>query len=158
MAKTTVVKMKKRASAASVTVLGPGIHPAKIDVRAGDRYHVRTLAGERIEARLGDEVEEAFAAECLREQRTVLVTPGENDEAVILGALQTSRSFSRDDAGTMRARGKRVEIDADEGLVLRVGKSSLVMDKRGIVKVTGQKMTMNIAEVVRVLSTLCELP
>jgi hypothetical protein len=158
MAKTTVVKMKKRAPAVSLVTLGPGIHPAKIDVRAGDRYRVHTLTGERVEARLGDEVEEAFAAECLREQRTVLVAPGENGEAVILGGLQTSRAMSRDDAGTVRARGKRVEIDADEGLVLRVGKSALVMDKRGVVRMTGQKMTMNIAEVVRVLSALCELP
>ena len=154
----TVVKMKKRPSPAQGAALGPGIHPAKIDVHAGDRYRVHTLAGERVEARLGDEMEEAFAAECLREQRTVLVTPGANGEAVILGALQTSRGLSRDDAGTLKTRGKRVEIEADEGLTLHVGKSTLTMDKRGVIKVTGQKMTMNIAEVVRVLSAICELP
>jgi hypothetical protein len=158
MAKTTVVKMRRRAPAASLAALGPGIHPAKIDVCAGDRYRVRTLAGERLEARLGDGVEVGFAAECLREQRTVLVTPGEDGQAVILGALQTSRALLRNDAGSVKARGKHVELEADEGLTLRVGKSALVMDRHGVIKVTGQRMTMNIAEVARILSALCELP
>ena len=158
MAKSTVVKMKKRAAPAPLAELGPGIHAARIQVRAGDRYEVTTLAGERVSARLGEEVDAAFAIECLSEQRTGLVTAGEGGEAVILGALQTGRAASRDEAGTLRARGTRVEIDADEALVLRVGKSSLVLDKRGVVKVTGQKVTMNVAEVVRILSALCELP
>ena len=32
------------------------------------------------------------------------------------------------------------------------------MDRHGVIKVTGQRMTMNIAEVARILSALCELP
>lgn len=158
MAKTSVIKTKKRAPAPSLASLGPGIHPARIDVCAGDRFHLRTLAGQRVEARLADDVEPAFAQECLREHRTVLITPGDDGIAVILGALQTARGISRDDTGTVRSRGKRVEIEADEGLVLRVGQSALVMDKRGALKLVGQKMTVNVAEVVRVLSALCELP
>jgi hypothetical protein len=148
MGKTAVVKLKKRVSGAHAASLGPGVHPARIDLRAGDRYSVHTFAGERTEARLARDVDEALAEECLREQRTVLVTQGEDGVPVILGALQTSRGAS----------GKRVEIEAEEGLVLRVGKSALVMEKDGTVKIVGQKMSMNLAEVVRVLSTRCELP
>ncbi len=75
MAKTVTAKLKNRAGAATQASLAPGIHPARIDVRAGDRYHVHTLAGQRVEARLADGVEKTFAEECLREHRTVLVTP-----------------------------------------------------------------------------------
>ncbi len=148
MGKTAVVKLKKRVPGARVASLGPGVHPARIDLRAGDRYSVHTFAGERTEARLARDVDEALAEECLREQRTVLVTQNEDGVPVILGALQTSRGAS----------GKRVEIEAEEGLVLRVGKSALVMEKDGTVKIVGQKMSLNLAEVVRVLSTRCELP
>jgi hypothetical protein len=114
---------------------------------------VHTFAGERTEARLARDVDEALAEECLREQRTVLVTQGEDGVPVILGALQTSGS-----GAAARSCGKRIEIEAEEGLVLRVGKAALVMEKDGTVKLVGQKMSMNLTEVVRVLSTRCELP
>ena len=150
MGKTAMVKLKKRAPGVRAASLGPGVHPARLDLRAGDRYSVHTFAGERTEARLARDVDEALAEECLRKQRTVLVTQGEDGVAVILGALQTSCGAS--------SPGKRVEIEAEEGLVLRVGKSALIMDKDGTVKLVGQRMSMNLAEVVRVLSTRCELP
>jgi hypothetical protein len=158
MGKTAVDKLKKRAPGARVASLGPGVHPARIDLRAGDRYSVHTFAGERTEARLARGVEEALAEECLREQRTVLVTQGEDGVPVILGALQTARGASPGAGGAARPCGKRVEIRAEEGLVLRVGQAALVMEKDGTVKIVGQKMSMNLAEVVRVLSTRCELP
>jgi hypothetical protein len=153
-----IVKLKRRAPAKSSAMLAPGIHPARIEVRAGDRYHVRTLAGERVEARLAADMDEAFADECLRGKRTVLATPGEGGMALILGALQTSCTVSRDREDAVRARGKRLELHADEGIVLRVGKTALVMDQHGTVTIVGQKMTVNVAEAARILSTLCELP
>jgi hypothetical protein len=51
-----------------------------------------------------------------------------------------------------------VEIEADEGLVLQVGKSSLRLDNQGTVKLGGRKMTIDVAEVVRILTALVELP
>jgi hypothetical protein len=155
MAKSTIGSDQRKQTAAT---LAPGIHPAHIDVRAGKRYGVRTLGGVRLEAALGAGVEPAFAEECLREHRTVLVTPGEHGGAVILGALQTTRALSRDDIGTLRAHGRRLEIDAEEGLVLRVGNAALIIDQHGALKLTGNKLNLDIAQVVRVLAAACELP
>lgn len=150
-----VVKLKPRVAAAPA--LPPGIHAARVEGRAGARFQVRTLAGERVVARLAEDVEEAFIEECLAERRTVLVTPGE-DGAVILGALQARRSAARDDHDTVRLEGRRVELDATDGVSIRAGRSALRLDPQGTVRVVGQKMTMDIADVVRVLSASCELP
>jgi hypothetical protein len=158
MTKAATTKLKKGPETAPWAPLAPGIHAARIDVCAGDRYHVHTLAGERVEARLGDDVEKDFADACVREHRTVLVTPGKDGVAVILGALQTSHGTVEDDQGTIRSRGKHVEIEADERLTLRVGTSALMLDKSGTVKLIGQKITINVADLVRILSAACELP
>jgi hypothetical protein len=83
---------------------------------------------------------------------------GEPGEVVILGALQTSRALARDAHDTVRIEGKRVELEAEDGIAIQVGKSTLRLDRHGVVKLVGQKMTMDVAAVVRVLSALVELP
>ncbi len=158
MAKTGTEKQKKRATRTSPAPLPPGLHPARIEMRAGERFHLRTLEGLRVEARLAPELEEAFVEECLREHRTVLVAPGREGTAVLLGALQTSRGVSRDRHGMTRIEGQRVELEAEDGLVLRVGKSKLILDRQGTVKVVGRKMTMDLSDLVQVLSLRCTLP
>ncbi len=158
MAKTAHVKQKKRATRTSPALLPPGLHPARIELRAGERFHVRTLEGLRVEARLAPEVEEAFAEECLREHRTVLVAPGAEGTAILLGALQTARGVSRDRHGMTRIDGRRIELEAEDGLVLRVGKSKFILDRQGTVKVVGRKMTMDLSDLVQVLSLRCTLP
>ena len=157
MARAKVAK-KERASA-----LGPCIHPARIEMRApatesGVPFRVRTAGGDVLPARLAEGFEEAFAEECMRERRTVMIAAGEPGEAVILGALQTSRALSRDAHDTVRIEGKRVELEADDEVRIQVGKSTLRLDRHGVVKLVGQKMTMDVAAVVRVLSALVELP
>ena len=158
MAKAKVVRLRKRAVSARTEALPAGIHAGRIEMRSDGVYKVRTLAGAMVSARLGPEIGEVFAEECMRDRRTILVTPGESDEALILGALQTASTTSRDALDIVRLRGRRVEIEADEGLVLQVGKSSLWLDNQGTVRLGGRKMTMDVAEVVRILSALVELP
>lgn len=157
MARAKVVKLRE-AAAPAAAALGPGLHPAELEMRVKGAYQARTPAGAIVRARLSPGFEEAFAEECMRERRTVLLAAGEAGEAVVLGALQTSRDLARDAHDTVKIEGKRVEIEADEGISIQVGKSTLRLDKHGAVKVVGQKMTMDIATVVRVLSALVELP
>jgi hypothetical protein len=157
MARAKVVKMQKP-RARAVAALGPGIHPARIEMRADGAFRVRASTGELLRAELGEHFEDAFAEECMRERRTVLVTAGPAGDAVILGALQTSRAVARDAHDTLKIEGKRVEIEAEDGISIQVGKSTLRLDKHGAVKIVGQKMTMDVAAVVRVLSALVELP
>jgi hypothetical protein len=58
----------------------------------------------------------------------------------------------------VRVEGRRIEMEARDGVSIRVGKSALRLDPSGNVRVVGQKMTMDVAEVVRILAALCELP
>jgi hypothetical protein len=158
VAKAKVVKLRKPSASARTEVLPAGIHVGRIEMCSDGVYRVRMLTGAMVSARLGSEIGEAFAEECMRDRRTMLLAPGESDEALILGALQTASTTSRDALDVVRLRGRRVEIEADEGLVLQVGKSSLRLDNQGTVKLGGRKMTMDVAEVVRILSALVELP
>lgn len=141
--------------------LAAGLHPARIEepnpAESGS-YVVRLPHGERLVACLADDMEEAFADECCRDRRRVLLSPDPHGRAMIIGALQTSRSTSRDTHDTLRLEGRRVEIEAEQGITMRVGKSTLRLDKTGAWKMVGNKMTMDIATVVRVLSSLVELP
>ena len=138
-------------------VLEPGIHPGRIELQSRGAFRVRTLAGEIVSARLHEGFDAAFAEECLRDKRTVFVTQGP-DGALLLGALQTSRAVSRDAHDTLRLSGKRLHLEADEGIAIQVGKSTVRLDAQGTVKIVGQKLTMDVAAVVRVLSALVELP
>lgn len=155
MARAKVTKLKPRT--APDPALPPGIHAARVEARRGALFEVRTLAGQRARARLADDVEEALIEERLAERGTVIVAQGE-DGAVILGALQARRAVTRDAQDTARLEARRVEIDATEGVSIRVGKSAMRLDPQGGVRIVGQKMTLDIAEVVRVLAAMCELP
>ena len=158
MAKAKVVRLSKPSASARTETLPAGIHVGRIEMCSDGVYRVRMLTGAMVSARLGPEIGAAFAEECMRDRRTMLLAPGESEEALILGALQTASTASRDALDVVRLRGRRVEIEADEGLVLQVGKSSLRLDNQGTVKLGGRKMTMDVAEVVRILSALVELP
>ncbi|MBK8258049.1 MAG: hypothetical protein IPK82_35955 [Polyangiaceae bacterium] len=142
---------------AAVPALPPGIHGAQVLGREGAGFAVRTLDGQIWAATLGDQVEEAFVEECLAERRTVLVSPS-LDGVAILGAIQSRRTVVRDGHDTVRVEGRRVEIEAKDGISFKVGKSALRLDPQGNVRVVGQKMTMDVAELVRILAAMCELP
>ena len=75
MAREKVVKLRKSvAPEVEAAVLAPGIHPGKIELRAGDSYRVRMLTGALFGARLAEDMDPAFAEECLRQKRTVIVS------------------------------------------------------------------------------------
>lgn len=153
MAKAKVLKLKKPAAA-----LPPGIHAGKIELSTGDACRVRVAGVGLVSARRSPDLAEDFLEECMRDQRTVLLAADAEGGALLLGALQTSRATARDDHDTVRLEGKRLELRADEAVSLSVGKATIRLDKSGAVKIVGDRMTMDIAAVVRVLSALVELP
>ncbi|MCC6528138.1 MAG: hypothetical protein IT373_36160 [Polyangiaceae bacterium] len=136
----------------------PGLAVVTLELRSAASLRVRTLAGAVLPARLAPGFEPELADECLRDYRHVLAEIGADGEAVLLGALQTQRTTSRDAHDAVELRGRRVELRAEDEIRLCVGKSVLRMDKSGAVRVTGQKMTLDVAAVVRFLSALVELP
>ncbi|EYF05994.1 hypothetical protein [Chondromyces apiculatus] len=163
MAKAAAASRTRVRAAAKVSeppvaaALAPGVHPGRIEVRSRDAWRVRLLDGTLVRARPADEVEPGLLDECFRARRTVLVAAGPVG-AVILGALQTACAPVREADGTLRVRGRRVEVQADEGIELRVGASAIRLDQRGVIKMVGNRMTLDVAAVVRVLSALVELP
>lgn len=154
MAKAKVVEIGKQRAA---TRLGPGLHPARIEGAAEGGFTVRLRSGELVAAVLSEEIELAFAEECLRDRRSVLVAE-EGGSVVIFGALQTTRAIERDAGDRARVAARRLELLAEEGVKIQVGKATLEMDRNGAVRLSGDRLTLDAATVVRVLAALAELP
>jgi hypothetical protein len=137
--------------------LGPGLHVARIEGAAEGRVTVRLASGQLAIAVPGENLEPAFVEECTRDRRTILVSE-ESDSLVILGALQTARAIERDSADRARVAAQRIDLVAEESVRIQVGKALLGMEANGVVRVGGDRMTIDMATVVRVLAALAELP
>ncbi|MFO0590463.1 MAG: hypothetical protein U0441_23170 [Polyangiaceae bacterium] len=140
---------------ASATI-GEGLVPGRIVQLESEAVTVELLGGGAVQATVADEMEPGFVAECLRVRRTVLVTQTPSG-VVLLGALQTGAQVAASgDESAVRAR--RFVVDATEGIVLRVGQTEVSLDPAGLVRVAGEKMSVAVARVFRVLSASAELP
>lgn len=137
--------------------LGPGLHAAMIEMALGASYRIRTIGGARVEAQLASGVEAELADECLRQGRMVLVadaTPG----AVILGALQTTRSPITEEEGTVSIAAKHVRFTAEKTISIEAGPVRLRVDPNGVLRLEGEKMVIDMGALVRFLSARVELP
>lgn len=152
--KTTRSAPAKRAQTES---LGPGLHLARIELEAGETYRVRTSDGLRVAARLDESVERAFADDCLRTHRRVLVVQTPHSPTIV-GALQTSRGVDVDSDGRASLRAREVRLIADRSIVLEAGPVGLRLDKSGSIKVEGTRMTIDVASLLKVLAAKVELP
>ena len=156
MAKTRAVP-KKPTPRAEAARLGPGLHGATIELLSGDAVRVRTLDGTRVRARLADDVDPKLVEACLREGRTVMVS----DTALgptILGALQTLLPFEQDPSGKLVVRADEVRFAAKRAFAIEVGGISLRADEKGAVRLEGDRLTIDMSEIVRILSSRLELP
>jgi hypothetical protein len=123
------------------------------------QYRARLLSGSIVSVELDRSFEPALAAECCETgQPVILARRSEGEPLLVVGALQTSRGLTRQAEGQVTLAGRRIELDAEEGIVLRAGKSALRLDRTGTLKVVGERMTMDVATVVRILASLVELP
>ena len=96
--------------------------------------------------------------ECLRDRRMVLLSQGE-DGPEIIGAVQTQPSAATvDRQQQIEMRGERLELDAAKQISLRVGDTTLELRRDGSVRLAGNRLTMDIAALVKVLSAKMELP
>jgi len=136
--------------------IGSGLVPGRITRIDGDAVTVELLGGGAVQATIADEIEPGFVAECLRGRRTVLVTRTAGG-VVLLGALQTGNQVAASgEESAVRAR--RFVVDTTDGIVLRVGETVLSLEPGGFVRVAGEKMSVDMARVFRVLSATAELP
>lgn len=141
----------------------PGLSVGRIVSRTASspgeagKLEVELVSGERFAARLDDAVEEAFADDCLRTRQLVLLTDV-GGEAVVLGGVQTRRMIPAD-GPELELRADRLTLHAKQEIVMKAGDgSTLRMNARGVVRMTGERMTLAMRRVFRVISSLAELP
>jgi hypothetical protein len=138
-------------------VLGPGVHPAKVELHAGTTARVRLFTGDRLAVEIAPEVEPAFVEECLREGRTVLLAQGEVGP-LLVGALQTTRAVAHDVDGVLEIDAREIRMFAGRGFSLEVGSSAVRADPNGSLRLEGERLTVDVGSLVRFLSARVELP
>jgi hypothetical protein len=157
MAKRVIAQKTQKARPAPDVALGPGLHPASVELRSGDSYRVRLLDGAVIAATIDEEVEPALVDECLRAGRRVVVAATPRGP-MILGALQTSLPVVRDANGTVVIEAKKIRFKAEKELVLETGESALRLSADGVLRLEGDKMVIDVGGLVRFLSARVEFP
>lgn len=146
----------RRGSKPVTEPLGEGLVPGRITRIEAETVTIELLSGETVQATPSSEVDPGFVAECLRARRTVLVA--ETPRGVeLLGALQTASHVTTTGEETA-IRAQHFTVDASHGIVLRVGQTEISLDPSGVVRISGDKMSVDAARVFRVLSAKAELP
>jgi len=146
--------------------LGPGLHPGVIELCAAGApraagsarpYRVRLGTGRRFAAALAPGVSPAFAEECMRDGRTVVLmdTP---DGAAIAGALQIASAPVPDERGTLCLEAKHVRLRAEQTLAIEVPGASLLVEPNGVVRMEGDRLVIDMAAIVRIFSARVEIP
>lgn len=134
-----------------------GFALARVEMRSDEEYRVRTTTGARLTARLSPEVEPSLVDECLRHGRLVVVVPGE-EGPLIAGAIQTTRGIALDQDGNLAVSAQDIRLKAEKGLRIEADGVTLAVDRTGILRVEGDKMTIDMGMLVRFLSARVELP
>lgn len=144
-------------SAPRADLLGPGLHGGVIELAADGQYRVRLLTGDRATATLAPGVQPDLALECLRTSRMVLLIDSDRGP-MIAGALQTSVPVERDPDGIVEVRAKEIRLRADKALLIEAGPVTIRADETGALRMEGDRMVLDMAALVRVLSARMELP
>jgi len=152
-----VTSARQRAPEPEGTRLGPGAHLARVELRAGASYRIRTAAGTRLSATLADGVEVALVDECLRHGRMILACDTERGPTIV-GAVQTARSIGADEHGALAFNATSIRLKADQTLRIEAGPVTLTVDKAGVLRLQGDKMTIDMGALIRLVSARVELP
>jgi hypothetical protein len=140
--------------------LGPGLHPATVEARKDGveiAFRVRLLDGRRLSVPVSEHVERELVEECMRLGRPVVLCEGERGPA-IMGALQTSRAVALDVDGALDVTAKDIKLRAEGTLSIESGPVTLRVDQRGVLRLEGDRMVIDMGSLVRLLSARVELP
>jgi hypothetical protein len=120
---------------------------------SGAKYSVRLLSGERVQATLAPSVDPGFARECVRDGRMVIVAEG-----VIAGALQTQSHPATDARGNLALGAEHLRLSAKRSLHLEVPGGRIELEPGGVVKIESDRLVLDAAALVRILSSRVEVP
>jgi hypothetical protein len=138
--------------------LGPGLHAAWIELATDTVFRVRTASGRKLDAKLANEVEREWINQCFSQNQMVIVSDSPLGP-LILGALQTRRQLAREADGTLAFEANRIELRAEQEIVIRTGNEAAVkLQRTGKVRINGHRLLIDASANVRVLSALVELP
>lgn len=149
--------VSKRKVKPAAKQLGDGLHAATVEMATGASLRLRLPGGDRITAVLGDGVERELVAECMRDGRHVIVTDSSRGP-IVIGALQTARVIARDERGNLTLDARDVRLVAERSLVLEAGPVVLKLERAGVLKAEGERMTIDMSTFLRVFAPRVELP
>ena len=138
--------------------LGPGLHGGHVELESNKRFRVRLGDGRACTASLAPGVEVELVRECLRARRMVILIDSPRGPC-IAGALQTEAPVvhrERGDVVTLRAR--ELRLVADEHLRLEAGPVTVAADESGKLRLEGDRLVIDMAALVKILSMRVELP
>ena len=135
----------------------PGLDAVNLEARDGDAFVARLSDGERATVTLAPGLSPALVEECLENGRMMLVRYCE-DVPILLGALQTEPSALRQRDGVVTLRGRDVRVEAEQQLHLEAGATRLSIDPRGKLQLVGERLTMQVASLIKLIAAKVELP
>lgn len=151
------MRSARRLSHRRTAQLGKGMHLVHMEMSAGAVFRVRTISGETLDAQLADGVDSSFAEECLRSKRMMIAIDG-RDGVEIVGALQTSSPVVHEQGGAVTIRGREVRLVAERELTLDAGATSMRLESAGAIRLEGDRITIDMATLIRMLAMQCEVP
>jgi hypothetical protein len=147
-------KAAERKKPVPKNTLTPGLHVGIVEMGSGETFRVRTRRGARVRARLDEDVSRELIESCLKTGQRVLVLD-DGDGPVIVGAIETKTPPSD---RPVILEGKDIRLRATDSLTLEVGESTLRMEKAGLMRLEGNRLVVDVAALMRVLSARVELP
>lgn len=157
MAKAAKKRAAKRREMAS-EALGIGLHGGYVELESGGTFRVRLGDGRRFSARPGAGVDAGLVRDCLRTRRMVIVVDSPRGPR-IMGALQTEAPIAqRDQSDSVTVRARELRLVADEKLHIEAGPVRIAADASGKLRLEGDKLVIDMAALVKLLSTSVELP
>jgi hypothetical protein len=151
-------KKQRPEKAPLVREMGAGLHGGHIELETDGTFRVRLCDGRHVSARPDAGVDVELLRECLRERRMVILVDGLGGPRVA-GALETARPIATREAGdrvTVHAR--ELRLAADERLRIEAGPVTLTAEEGGKMRLEGDRLVIDMAALVRVLSLKVELP
>ncbi|HHH28752.1 MAG TPA: hypothetical protein ENK57_10470 [Polyangiaceae bacterium] len=136
----------------------PALDVATLDRAEGEGYLAVLPDGTTRPATLSAVVDPELAEQCLREQRPMLVRAA-GDELQIVGALQTQASPLTTRDGVVTLTGRRVQLEAEQDVILSTGADTrLSLARNGKFSLIGERLTMHVASLVKIIGSRVELP
>jgi hypothetical protein len=143
--------------------LGAGLHGGHVELettRAGSagRFRVRLCDGRLVSAVADAGVDPELLRECMRSRRMVILVDAPRSPRIV-GALETQRPvFTRERGDSVTVSARELRFAAEERLRLEAGPVAVTAEDSGKMRLEGDRLVIDMAALVKVLSMKVELP